>query len=43
VDPDHIAEVKRIMGFKPETSPYARLAEVYAIESVHEEKIIPHL
>jgi hypothetical protein len=31
VDPDHIAEVKRIMGVKPEVSPYAHLAEVYAI------------
>jgi hypothetical protein len=31
VDPDHIAEVKRIMGVKPEDSSYARLAEVYAI------------
>jgi hypothetical protein len=31
VDPEHIAEVKRIMGIKPEASPYARLAEVYAI------------
>jgi hypothetical protein len=27
VDPEHIAEVKRIMGIKPEASPYARLAE----------------
>jgi hypothetical protein len=31
VDPEHIAEVKRIMGIKLEASPYARLAEVYAI------------
>jgi hypothetical protein len=31
VEPKHIAEVKRIMGIKPEASPYARLAEVYAI------------
>jgi hypothetical protein len=31
VDPEHIAEVKRIMGIKREASPYARLAEVYAI------------
>jgi hypothetical protein len=31
VDPDHIAEVKRIMGVKSEPSPYAHLAEVYAI------------
>jgi hypothetical protein len=28
VDLEHIAEVKRIMGIKPEASPYARLAEV---------------
>jgi hypothetical protein len=33
VDPKHIAEVKRIMGIKPEASPYARLAEIYAIGS----------
>jgi hypothetical protein len=35
VDPDHIAEVKRIMGVKPEASPYAHLAEVYAIGADH--------
>jgi hypothetical protein len=28
VDPEHMAEVKRIIGIKPEASPYARLAEV---------------
>jgi hypothetical protein len=28
VDPEHIPEVKRIMGIKPEASPYARPAEV---------------
>jgi hypothetical protein len=33
VDPKHIAEVKRIMGIKPDASPYAHLAEVYAIGS----------
>jgi hypothetical protein len=33
LDPEHIAEVKRIMGIKPEASLYARLAEVYAIGS----------
>jgi hypothetical protein len=34
VDLEHIAEVKRIVGIKPpEASPYARLAEVYAIGS----------
>jgi hypothetical protein len=33
VDPEHIAKVKRIMGIKPEESPYAHLAEVYAIGS----------
>jgi hypothetical protein len=43
VDSEHIAEVKRIMGIKPEASPYARLAEVYAIGSEEEEKIAPHL
>jgi hypothetical protein len=36
VDPEHIAEVKRIMGIKPEASPYARLAEVHAIGSTLE-------
>jgi hypothetical protein len=43
VDPEHIAEVKRIMGIKPEASPYARLAEVYAIGFEEEEKMAPHL
>jgi hypothetical protein len=43
VDSEHIAEVKRIMGIKPEASPYARLAEVYAIGSEEEEKMAPHL
>jgi hypothetical protein len=43
VDPEHIAEVKRIMGIKSEASPYARLAEVYAIGSEEEEKTTPHL
>jgi hypothetical protein len=43
VDPEHIAEVKRIMGIKPEASPYARLAEVYTIGSEEEEKMAPHL
>jgi hypothetical protein len=33
VDPEHIAQVKRIMWIKPEASPYARLAEVYATGS----------
>jgi hypothetical protein len=33
VDPEHIADVKRIMGIKPEASPYARLIEVYTIGS----------
>jgi hypothetical protein len=42
VDPEHIAEVKRIMGIKPESSPYARLGEVYTIGS-EEEKTTPHL
>jgi hypothetical protein len=43
VDPEHIAEIKRIMGIKPEASPYARLTEVYAIGSEKEEKTTPHL
>jgi hypothetical protein len=43
VDPEHIAEVKRIMGIKPEASPYARVAEVYAIGSEEEEKMAPYL
>jgi hypothetical protein len=36
VDPEHIAEVKRIMGIKPEASPYTHLAEIYAIGSEEE-------
>jgi hypothetical protein len=43
VDPEHIAEVKRIMGIKPKASPYALLAEVYAIGFEEEEKMAPHL
>jgi hypothetical protein len=43
VDSKHIAKVKRIMGIKLEASPYARLAEVYAIGSEEEEKMAPHL
>jgi hypothetical protein len=43
VDQEHIADVKRIMGIKPEASPYARLAEVYAIGSEEQEKMTPHL
>jgi hypothetical protein len=43
VDPEHIAEVKRIMGIKPEASPCSRLAKVYAIGSEEEEKTTPHL
>jgi hypothetical protein len=31
------------MGIKPEASPYARLAEVYAIGSEEEDKTAPHL
>jgi hypothetical protein len=42
-DPEHMAEVKRIMGIRPEASPYARLTEVYAIGSEEEEKTAPHL
>jgi hypothetical protein len=43
VDSEHVAKVKRIMGIKPQASPYARLAEVYAIGSEEEEKTTPHL
>jgi hypothetical protein len=43
VDPEHMAEVKIIMGIRPKASPYARLAEVYAIGSEEEEKTTPHL
>jgi hypothetical protein len=43
VDLEHIDEVKRIMGIKPEASPYARLAEIYAIGSEEEEKMAPRL
>jgi hypothetical protein len=43
VDPEHIAEVKRIMGIKPAASPYGRLTGVYAIGSEEEEKTTPHL
>jgi hypothetical protein len=43
VDPEHIAEVKRIKGIKPKASPYARLTEVYAIGSKEEEKMAPRL
>jgi hypothetical protein len=43
VDLKHIVEVKRIMGIKPEASPYARLAEVYVIGSEEDEKTTPHL
>jgi hypothetical protein len=38
-----MAEVKRILGIRPEASPYARLAEVYVIGSEEEEKTAPHL
>jgi hypothetical protein len=43
VDPEHIAEVKRIMGIKPEASPYAHLAAIYSIGSEEEEKMTPRL
>jgi hypothetical protein len=43
VDPEHMAEVKRIMGIKHEASPYIRLAEVYVIGSEEEEKTAPNL
>jgi hypothetical protein len=43
VDPEHIDEVKRIMGIKLEASPYARLAEIYAIGFEEEEKMARRL
>jgi hypothetical protein len=43
VDLEHIAEVKKILGIKPEASPYALLDEVYAIGFEEEEKTAPHL
>jgi hypothetical protein len=43
VDPKHIAEVKRIMGIKPEAFSYAHLAKLYAIGFEEEEKMAPHL
>jgi hypothetical protein len=38
VDPGHVAEARRIMGIKPDASPFARLTEIYAIGSDEEEK-----
>jgi hypothetical protein len=43
VDPDHVAKAKRIMGIKPEASPFARLAEIYDIGSDEEEKTSPRI
>jgi hypothetical protein len=43
VDPDHVAEAKRIMVIKPEASPFARLAEICAIGSDEEEKTSPRI
>jgi hypothetical protein len=43
VDPEHIAEVNRIMGIKAKASPYTCLAKVYAIGSDQKEKMTPHL
>jgi hypothetical protein len=43
VDSDHVAEVKRIMGIKPEASPFARLTEIYAIGYGEEEKTSPRI
>jgi hypothetical protein len=31
VDLDHVAEARKIMGIKPEASPFARLTKMYAI------------
>ena len=38
-----MAEAKRIMGIKPEASPFARLAEIFAIGSDEEEKTSPRI
>jgi hypothetical protein len=43
VDPDHVSEAKRIMGIKPEASPFGRLAEIYAIGADEEEKASPRI
>jgi hypothetical protein len=43
VDPDHVAEAKRIMGIKPEASPLACLTKIYAIGSDEEEKTSPRI
>jgi hypothetical protein len=43
VDPDLVAEAKRIIGIKPEASPFARLTEIYAIRSDEEEKTSPRI
>jgi hypothetical protein len=43
VDPNHVAEAKRIIGNKPEASPFAHLAEIYAIGSDEEEKTSPRI
>jgi hypothetical protein len=41
VDPNRVAEAKSIMAIKPEASPFAPLAEIYAIGSNEEEKTSP--
>ena len=38
---DKVLEVKRIMGVKSESSPYAHIAQVYAIEAI-KTKVIHH-
>jgi hypothetical protein len=43
VDPDHVVEAKRIMGIKPEASPFTRLAKIYAKGYNEEEKTSPHI
>jgi hypothetical protein len=43
VDPEHIYEVKRIIGINLEGSPYAYLAKVYTIGFEEEENMAPHL
>jgi hypothetical protein len=43
VDPDHVAEAKRIMGIKPEASPFPCLSEIYAMGSDEEENTSPRI
>jgi hypothetical protein len=43
VDPDHVAQENRILGIKPEASPFPRLAEIYAIGFDEEGKTSPRI